>query len=339
MDHRAHRPVQTFAALCAAVQLAACNQFVDLAAVQKYAETTASAAASFDALARDYGRSCRRRRSFVAPPADLRFLAIPLADAVESPRTIAVAPAPAAPSSMSTLSNCTAEDAAAAEWMKRNGIVLGYVRSLGALAGADQVPKFDALGTALVNQNVIDQTQDDAFTGLLGAIALSATHAGQEDAIARTARDAAEPLRRAVKALKIIDASYANQLQAEYDAVNETYKTRICDELLAVIHQGPSAANVGRCTLPPGFPSAIPSASRLAVQTTSADAARLIDDVNARRVATVEYAKAIDTIVATNDDIVRSADRKASAAQIAAIVKKHFGDLVTAVAGVQKAVK
>jgi hypothetical protein len=256
----------------------------------------------------------------------------------------AVTPAPAFDDHAALVSgaralwNCEPEDKLSTEWQKRNDIVVGYVRSLGSLANLDAVPTFSGLGSALMQNGVVSETQDKAFQNLLNAIALSATRAGQEDAIARASVATKEPLRDAVSALKSVDSYYANVLDAEYHATFSTYTQLICDELL-VAGQASDGSSVGRCFVPPTFPTTIRAASRERLRQETQQLLGAVQAINARRQATIGYADALDAIVATNDELATKASGKLSLSDVVAICKKHLIDLATAVADVTKAVQ
>jgi hypothetical protein len=256
----------------------------------------------------------------------------------------AVTPAPAFDDHAALVSgaralwNCEPEDKLSTEWQKRNDIVVGYVRSLGSLANLDAVPTFSGLGSALMQNGVVSETQDKAFQNLLNAIALSATRAGQEDAIARASVATKEPLRDAVSALKSVDSYYANVLDAEYHATFSTYTQLICDELL-VAGQASDGSSVGRCFVPPTFPTTIRASSRERLRQETQQLLGAVQAINARRQATIGYADALDAIVATNDELATKASGKLSLSDVVAICKKHLIDLATAVADVTKAVQ
>jgi hypothetical protein len=327
--------------------LAGCNQNVDLTAVQKFAETTAAAGTSFDALASDWASSCQRRWPLVAEPRALAGLHAPLRPGYRWPPAppagpAGFAPTAAAPSldlkALANLSDCKVEAGLSRSWRDHNAIVLNYVRALGAIAKVDKVPKFDSIGTELESAKIVSKPQVDAFQSLLNTIALAETRIGQEDAIARAAVAVKDDLPAAVAALKLADSEYSNALAIEYDGVISTYSQLICEAVLSAGRVS-GGSSVGRCILPPNFPSTIRPADRLRIEQYTNALTERVDSINAKRAATIGYADALDTIVATNQEIVDRAQHKVDFGVVVEVVKKHVVDLVKAVSVVQKAVK
>lgn len=303
-----------FAAIVLGAAVSACAPNVDLQAVQQYSKATADASTSFSSVASDYYQTCLRRRELQLKPREMAQTLIQMNPAYTATKPLALTtPAPATP--------CLAELNVSQEWDRRNGIVLGYVRALGYLAGVDVQPTFAPLGNALVSASIITQAQDDAFTQLAQQISSTAIRGAQRDAIANAVKTVNPSLIPAVAALKKVDDAYGQTLNAEFNETSAYYYTLIRSEL-------PQRAGA---TPPPAV-----------VDTIAAQRKRYADALNAindKRTSTLAYAAVLDDILSTHQQLYDAVQSKPSLQSYIGIVRQDALPLYQDVESLAKVVK
>ena len=295
-----------------------CSSAVDLQAVQAYAKTTADARASFATVAADFSASCLRRRELTLRNADLPFSLVDLAPAY----TAVPAPSPAATPALGSFndSRCIGAQSVSAEWDKRNKIFLGYIQALGAIAGVDAQPTFEPLGDALVNGQIISQVQDTAFVNLAKTIAGIALAGEQRDAIAKTVTGVDGSLHTAIDSLKIVDDAYGQELNAEFNDTFNFYNSLI-------------RAEIG------SNPDALTMTVKNQIYGQRQIYAASLQAVNDRRASTIGYARVLEGIGKTHDQLVQAARQKLKMSDYVAIVKRDVIPLYQDVEALRKVAK
>jgi len=201
------------------------SRTVDLSAVQQYAKTTAEASASFDAIADDYYQSCLRRREYAQPGSvGGKSLASMLPDRPATPQ--ALSPGKEDP-------DCNDASSIAYQWQLENGVVVGYVRSLGDVAGVDTAPKnFGDLASALKNAGAINSDATATAAGDLATALANALIAARQRAalhgIVQAAHD--KGLNTLVKGLQYTAQAYQGKLDRERTALRSYYSTVLGSE-------------------------------------------------------------------------------------------------------------
>jgi hypothetical protein len=304
----------------------ACAPNVDLDAVQKYAQATADAGASFAAVADDFGESCLRRRELTLQAADLPRTIVELAPAVSIEPSPAAAPSPApAPSPTTGVDvvsdpTCARARAISAEWDKHNAIVLAYVQALGAIAKVDDQPTFAPLGDALTGAKLMTTKQESAFAKLGPDIA-SIAIAGEQRRDIASAVDAVNPsLHVAIDALKEVDAAYAEVLNAEFNETFAFYNALIRSEVgSAPDRLSPHVRD------------------EIYLQRQRFNAA--LEAINTRRAATIAYASVLDGILKTHVALYDASQRGLRPADYVAIFQANVVPLYRDVESLKKVTK
>lgn len=236
--------------------LSACGPQLDLQTVQKYAQTTTDASASFAALSNDYGPACDGLAELQLPPPLWPY---PLASPTPLPAgTSAALPATAATSPSATMSldvwklaqapnpqACQAGHDIGTQWAERNDIIIGYVHSLAAIAGVDVKPSFAPLTDALVQGNVITSAQDSAFSALTDAISGIVIGNEVQAELTKTIKAANAPLKNSIAALQVVNQSYGILLTSEFQQTRLYYQRLIGTECNMAATQPLKAPSIG----------------------------------------------------------------------------------------------
>lgn len=207
---------------------------VDLSAVQQYAKTTAEAGVSFDAIADDYYQSCLRRREYAQPGTVGGKTLSSMLPTRPSPPS---APQPGAtPHELNPATedpDCNDASSIAYQWQLENAVVVGYVRSLGDVAGVDTAPKnFGDLASALksagaINSDATATAAGDLATALANALIAARQQAALHD-IVQAAHD--KGLSTVVKGLQYTARAYQGKVERERTAVRSYYSTILVSE-------------------------------------------------------------------------------------------------------------
>lgn len=304
-----------FVILCAGSALSACAPNVDLQAVQKYAQTTADASDSFSSVAAGFYTSCLRIRELHLKPAEMSQTLIDLA-----PAYTATSPLPGA-SPKPAAAACNDARGISIEWDKRNKIVLGYVQALGSIANVDVRPTFAPLGSALVNAQIITQTQDDAFANLAQQLSGAIILGEQRQALANTISAVNPSLKTAIAALKTVDDAYGQELNAEFNDTFGYYNSLIRSETMSKLGASLSPSQT----------------DRIARQRQRFDAS--LNAVNDRRTSTVGYAVVLDDIQTTHQHLFDAAQSRPTLQGYITIIQKDVMPLYQDVEALRKVVK
>ncbi len=296
--------------------LTGCRSTPDLAMVQKYAETTAAAAGSFDAVAADYGQTCVRANEYEMAPREMPFVAFTLAPGY----AVAGSPPDQTPANM--LQTCAGAIAIGADWSRHNAVVLGYVQALGAIASVDNAPSFQPLGNALVAPGLLSQPQSDAFSSLANHIANFFIVQTQQRDIAALVVQVDPDLKTAIDSLKIVASNYSVKLSTEYDVTFGFYNGLIRSEI------GSRPPAQGKLPLK--------LKERILRQRAAMIAA--LRAINAKRAASIAYAKALDSIYATHEQLKNSSEHP-STDDLVKAVEQNLATFAGDIATIQQAVR
>lgn len=355
--------VSSLVALIGTMLLSSCGtRPVDLAAIQQYAKTTASAATTFDAIADDYYQSCLRRREYAQP-------ATVGGQALSSVLPMRAAP-PTAPSPGATPAavpikgdaDCDDSSSIAYRWQLENDVVVGYVRALGDVAGVDTAPQnFDTLASSLKSAGAINSDATATAAGNLAAALVSAIIVARQRAAVREIVQSAHDngLGTLVSGLEFAASQYDGQLNREHDAVASYYDTVLGNEEreFAVLECPQTHSSTVRSTLrcssytSHGGASEPPSHARVSGVFRDARAAQLRDMMRQQRLQRIDtfstisnnmeaghaYSGAIAAIGSGNDALLTAPANNLQA--IVAIVKPYVDMLQDKVAAMVAALR
>lgn len=286
--------------LCAAGGCASRN--VDISAVQQYAKTTADASASFDVIADDYYQSCLRRREYAQPGS---VGGKPLSSMLPARPNPPSATQPGAPPVLTPGKedpDCNDASSIAYVWQLENAVVVGYVRSLGEVAGVDTAPKnFGDLASALKNAGAINSDATatagaDLATALVNAL-IAARQRSALHGIVQAAHD--NGLNTLVKGLQYTAQIYQGRLDRERTALRSYYSTILGSEqgqyaaLECSATQDPRLREVLACRQQPSSQSIVEH---------RANAAELRDLIRRQRIERINALNAIDGHVQAAQD-------------------------------------
>jgi hypothetical protein len=224
--------------------LSGCGQAIDLSNVSQFAQTTVAASKSFDELSADWADSCSRlteykmivqyARVIGTSPAPMQITQRPdisptfvphdQLPAVTPPTPMPLPSAPTAAAPAATTSPTPAPDggpcatatANSKAWKAANDIVVGYVKALGSIAGADTKTynyNFDKITGELKG---LTTSQQQGISGLATTLADAYTAARARSDIAGFVLQADDALHYAVATLQNeISQGYLNELDFE----------------------------------------------------------------------------------------------------------------------------
>lgn len=330
----------------------ACAAPVDLAAVQRYASTTAQAGTSFASLAADFKGSClrsneienyvvdsgpeRRSRVLLTVPSTAQLMAdVSIEGIALAPGyTLGAAPAQSSSSapasaaiSVTVPTDNTCEGAAevSAAWDGANTTVLNYVQALGNLAGVDAEPgpSPSPLAPQLEKAGVSPEGIA-AGSNLLSSIAAFFYHNAASRDI-RSFLAAVNPsMPGAMQSLEIVDAAYSIELADEFDATTRQYGVAARRDLRDY------AAASGKAER-----SAI---ARDLLRKRSAVVSAL-DNINDRRQGSAAYGSAIAQILATHEQLYEASQRSATLSDYLNVIQTTGAPVLTNLDKLMKAVK
>ena len=277
------RSSAALAVILALPALTGCQTPVDISAVNDYVKTVNAASVGFRDVAADFGASCLRFRELsLTEPGDLR--SVPALDAPADPTRTG-------PSFdfQSALPKCRLAAGVSDQWNKRNVIIVGYVRALGAIAGVDTKPTgFDALATQLQDVGVIKKATVAPFASVATTIASMVFVGKQEALLKKYVHDADPSLQAAVTSLSAFTQDeYMDLLRNELTLVDSRYRTSVRDHTKGAF-------------------------DLIAVESERADWLARRTSVLRRMDAATAYADAIEKIAKTNAQLVAASDKNMS---------------------------
>lgn len=342
-----------FSIVIAASFLASCTAPNDLSAIQQYASVTAQSADSFAAVATDYAASCERWQTvargivetsfspeaatlvtnrpqllqFIIPNASPNpgYTAPPTQEANPAPAPASTAAAAPAPNP----SDCSTAKSVSTSWNDANSAILDYVQALGNLAGVDTVPTPNPapLVSGLTAAGV-SSAATQAVSGLISAIGSYFLNRLRDREITSFLQAVNPNFPGTIEALEHVDADYTKRLKLEYTATITQYDGYAGDEI--------SHANA---TCPPQrtAPCRQRTAARL-LRTKSVVEASLAA-INKNLQASADYGAAMESILATHQQLYAASLRGASFQDYLKIVQTTVLPVITNLQGLAKAVK
>lgn len=344
--------------------LASCAAPNDLSAISQYASVTAQSADSFSAVAADYAKSCERwetiDRGIIATSSSPQSSALVTRTPAPSNFTISSTPAPgypppstkeyedatmagapSAPSgNLTPPSDCAEAQSVSTSWNNANGIVLDYVKALGNLAGADTVPTPNpspfVSGLSAVG---VSSAATGAISTLITSIGTYIENKARDQAITDFLRAVNSTFPIGIGALERVDVDYTNRLKSEYNATKAKYNEYARLELndvgkfcraVAGEHAKNARGNIEAACRQT-------SAERL-LQKESVVVASL-SAVNQNLRAAADYGSAVQTVLATHDQLYAASQRNASFSDYLNVVQNTAEPAVTALVDLAKAVK
>jgi hypothetical protein len=303
-----------------------CAPQYDLQAIQKYAQTTAEAQASFSTVASDYYTSCLRRRELKLPPKLWTFVLVqPLGAPTATPQPL--------PSSPSADPDCRLANRVSVAWDSSNKIVLGYVQALGAVASVDVRPTFAPLTSALVSAKVLAPTDEAPLLSLADQLSGVIISGELRADIAQTVKVANPSMKRATDALQTFAQNYHTYLNSEFFDTQVYYQSLILSECKRFIgsQRGGSAkdAEIRDCAGVEAVSSR--SAVRWREQLLALrdriylQRQRYLDRlsaINQNLAAEAAYAAAVQNIEKTHEDLFGATQRGAAARDYLGILQK-----------------
>ncbi len=336
-----------FLLLTIAGPLIGCAPQLDLQSVQKYAQATSDASVAFSSVAADYSAACDRLVEMELPP---RLWTTPLVFPTPLPFGIpSAAPAQPEASVSSTVltapdwqrasapPSCVVGQGVSVDWDKQNRVVLGYIQSLGAIAGVDVQPTLPpSLGNALVTGGILSQTQNSAASTLANQI-LAIVFTGEVQAdLTKTVKEANAPLKDSIAALKVVNQSYGTLLSSEFDQTQLHYQRLIGNECSGALHAK---------TKPPAIDDSLIACRELKVTSPTLRALvfqqrqqlnNYLTAVNQKLAASANYAKVLDDIQSTHEQLFTAATEKPSLKDYLAILQKDVVPLYQDVEALKK---
>ncbi len=291
-----------------------CKQNVDLAAVKQFVDTTNTAAQSFSVVADDYYGSCardieyRRRKLFASTP-----IARPSSEAANFSPAL-----PTMPTNLHSDPRCELSAVLADRWNLENGVIVAYVRALGAISGANAQPKnLDILASRLHDVGIINNDNVAKAAGSLATTMAAEFAKGRQRAAIRDFVIAADPDIRVL-------------VDGLHDIVVVNYKTLLKNEQidLDTLFRGGIRRQTPRGNLEDILP--------LYFQREGWAARRAA--VTQREKSADSYAAAIHDIGSVHAELVRNAD-SSSQAIVVAVVKSYVDDLSSDVANLVNALR
>jgi hypothetical protein len=228
------------AALASILLLTACKQGVDLAGVRTLAATVKDAEPSYTALADDYYATCQQSEGWqklitfslspssknAAPPMKIAPVdrPPPSKNSFASPPAV-VAPEKTLDASLKGSSVCDSVFKPVTEdWNRVNGVVIGYIAALGAVAGGQRATDF-GLGNVTSKIQGLTSAQGSALNEFLNAVANEVFNAKRRSAISQSAPGADAALQTLVKLQVDAANNYKIQLLKERGTIDSFYRT------------------------------------------------------------------------------------------------------------------
>jgi hypothetical protein len=207
--------------------LSSCIHAPDVETINDYVTIVNTASLSFDAIAKDFADSCLAARELrLTRIQDLRLA--PELQPASDPKSSR------GPYDVATdVVQCQSASDVSQQWAKRNRILVGYVRSLGAIAGVDTRPAgFDNFAAQLTNIGAMKDIQAQPFADLATTIA-SVLISGKRDAdLRRFVHEADPPLQAASQSLtKFVSTDYRVILDSERVFLDSKFRTALREQL------------------------------------------------------------------------------------------------------------
>ncbi|MGC2633753.1 MAG: hypothetical protein WA215_06005 [Candidatus Cybelea sp.] len=343
-----------FAAVVAASVLASCAAPNDLSAIQRYASITAQSGTSFAALAADFAASCERYRTLylgiVQTDAASQQVATLITDDPKvdafvipnvSPQPGYIAPPPQGTSDTTSASSgstsatplatanpmdCATAGKISVSWGNANAVVLNYVQALGNLAGVDAVPTANPspLVSGLEAAGV-SGAATQAIGNLIKEISNYVFESRRNGEITKFLADVNPTFPTAVEALEQVDGFYSTRLDNEYrDTINQY---NIYAQSLYYYPPKQNGRTLSRRQV---------AANLLRVRT--AVQAALVA-TNQRLRACADYGAAMQTILATHQQLYEQSQKGATFADFLNVIQTTGAPVVTNLTDLAKAVK
>ncbi len=364
-------------ALFACAGFVACAAPVDLSAVQKYANATASAGTSFEALADDFASTCARTNAAqnalllgALSTKDVTLIAIPSTSQLEKAATINLTPGPGyvyvapsplpsgwLPSEPKALSSgdCDEYRAVSKAWDRANSVVLSYVQALGNLADVDAVPTPNVAPLATPLQQVgVSSTDVEAVGDVISRITKFYAEKQAKDNISTFLQKVNPPMEGAIDALEVVDAAYSQELESELNSISIIYGAFVRQEIheyqVMVKNYDEAATLSARCgDMAQGKCRSLAARlSRLQGRrmTMAMDIVRrqaatqsALDFINDRRKASVAYGNAVAQILKTHEALYTASQGTASLQDYADIVQSTGAPVLVDLLTLAKVVK
>lgn len=310
MKIRKPNPPQSLWMVCAITILAGCASQVDLQAVQKYAQATADAGASFSAVASGYYASCLRRRELNLPRDQwAKVFTKPYTAASPQP-----APSITPPAGPENDPKCENASRVSTAWDSGNKIVLNYVHALGAAASVDVQPTFQPLTDALVSANALPQSAEQPILNLASALSKIVISGDVRADIANAVSTANPSMKDATDGLTSVSRAYNLYLKSEFDDTDKYYYTLVLSECQAALASSsgkkapylPSTLTISSCGVLPYTTPSLHDEIFLQRQRWN----NTIASINQNIAANEKYAEAVDAIERTHEHLYEATQRK-----------------------------